>query len=140
MARGKKGGGHKAVSVATIGAVVTATQVGGDSPTDDVIKKGWKDLKMDADDHVNGYSRMDPLLSMFKELNPGFDYVIGKDADGHFQHVAIMLPYAQQAAELGYMYNLLGLDGSHFKDIVIQQRGATDEQPRDESLKYIAWN
>ena len=130
MARGKKGGGHKAVSVATIGAVVTATQVGGDSPTDDVIKKGWKDLKMDADDHVNGYSRMDPLLSMFKELNPGFDYVIGKDADGHFQHVAIMLPYAQQAAELGYMYNLLGLDGAHFKDIVIQQRGATDEQPR----------
>lgn len=99
-------------------ALRTQLQLAGIECSDSVLKKavsevaGWQ-----RDEVLNSFRKIDPFLSVYRDLNPGFAYKIHLDKQLQLENLCVIFPYAKHA--LQHSYEVLGIDGAHQKDIVV---------------------
>ena len=86
--------------------------------SDSVLKKAVsKVASWQRDEVLNSFQKLDPFLSLFKDMNPGFIYKIHLNECCQLENLCVILPYAKHA--LAHSYEVLGLDGAHQKDVIV---------------------
>ena len=79
------------------------------SLTTDVIKKARQQNKLSKEEHLEGFSLIEPYLKSLKELNPGTEYVVERESDGiTFKSFAVILHYTKHI--LDFVMPIFGLD------------------------------
>lgn len=86
--------------------------------SEDVVRKAKAEvLKSQRQSVAESFSLIDPFLHQFQLRNPGFIFDIGRSDSGELEDISVLMPYCNHA--LRYGYELLGLDGGHQKEVIV---------------------
>lgn len=79
--------------------------------------------KQKLEEHLESIHYIIPWLEVMNEKNPSFHFQVDKEKVedcNMLQRINIVFPYTKELVESQYMIKLLGIDGAHVKDIVMQ--------------------
>lgn len=84
----------------------------------DILRKAKAEaLKAQRKKVAESFSLIKPFLQLFKLQNPGFIYDVGQSASGELEDICVLMPYCNHGLQHGY--ELLGLDGGHQKEVIV---------------------
>lgn len=95
--------------------------------------------KQQLEEHLESIQYIIPWLEVMKEKNPSFHFKVDRQLVGDcnmLQRINIVFPYTKELVESQYMIKLLGIDGAHMKDIVMQSCELLEEEHSKELKKY----
>lgn len=108
-----------------------------DTLSNDVIKKANAIVKISSLEHFKSYEKLSPFLHLFKELNPGFQYKIGREPETFiYERVAILFSYSAHAMK--NCYKVYGIDSAFLDSIDIPKYQLPELQEICEGLPLDA--
>lgn len=75
-------------------------------------------LKSQRQTVAESFSLIDPFLHLFQLRNPGFIFEVGRSEAGELEDISVLMPYCNHGLQYGY--ELLGLDGGHQKEVIVE--------------------
>ena len=95
--------------------------------------------KQNLEEHLESIHYIIPWLEVMKEKNPSFHFKVERQQTGDcnmLERINIVFPYTKELVESQYMIKLLGIDGAHMKDIVMQSCELLEQEHSNELKKY----